>query len=158
MIKVIFLFVFWLKLDRNMYFYNVLHLWRLIFYICCKVHIVYIFFNIIELMLILLYVMGIYTSQKFNWYKPSVAFTKLKTISRNYFSLNFGQMIFFMLIYITLFLWAFVVKQSNNFVAKKTTELFVLFHKKKTKLVFLWPNLGQLCFKVLIIYYNLALS
>ena len=27
--------------------------------------------------------------------------------------------------------------------AKKTTDLVLLFHKKTTKLVFLWPNLGQ---------------
>ena len=34
--------------------------------------------------------------------------------------------------------------------AKKTTELVLLFHKKTTKLVFLLPNMGQLCFKVII--------
>ena len=33
--------------------------------------------------------------------------------------------------------------------AKKTTELVLLFHKNITKLVFLWPNMGQKCFKVL---------
>ena len=27
--------------------------------------------------------------------------------------------------------------------AKKTTELVLLFHKKTSKLVFLWPNMGQ---------------
>ena len=37
----------------------------------------------------------------------------------------------------------------NNIVAKKTTELVLLFHKKTTKLVFLWPNMSQKCFKVL---------
>ena len=37
----------------------------------------------------------------------------------------------------------------NNIVAKKTTELVLIFHKKITKLVFLWPNMSQLCFKVL---------
>ena len=37
----------------------------------------------------------------------------------------------------------------NNIVAKKTTELVLLFHKKTTKLVFLWPNIDQKCFKVL---------
>ena len=39
----------------------------------------------------------------------------------------------------------------NNIVAKKRTELVVPFHKKTTKLVFLWPNMDQLCFKV---YFN----
>ena len=34
--------------------------------------------------------------------------------------------------------------------AKKTTELFLLFHKNITKLVFLWPNMGQKSIKVLI--------
>ena len=38
----------------------------------------------------------------------------------------------------------------NNIVTKKTTELFLLFHKNKTKLVFLWPYMGQKIFKVLI--------
>ena len=33
--------------------------------------------------------------------------------------------------------------------AKKTTELILLFHKNITKLVFLWPNMGQKSFKVL---------
>ena len=33
--------------------------------------------------------------------------------------------------------------------AKKTTELVLLFYKKTTKLVFFCPNIGQLCFKVL---------
>ena len=31
----------------------------------------------------------------------------------------------------------------NNIVAKKTTELVLLFHKKATKLVFLRPNMSQ---------------
>ena len=39
----------------------------------------------------------------------------------------------------------------NNIVAKKTTELVLLFHKKTTKLVFFWPNMSQNSFKVLII-------
>ena len=34
--------------------------------------------------------------------------------------------------------------------AKKTTELVRLFHKNITKLVFLWPNMSQKSFKVLI--------
>ena len=38
----------------------------------------------------------------------------------------------------------------NNIVAKKTTELVHLFHKNKTKLVFLWPNMSQKSFKVLV--------
>ena len=37
----------------------------------------------------------------------------------------------------------------NNIVAKKTTELVLLLHKKTTKLVFLWLNMGQKSFKVL---------
>ena len=41
--------------------------------------------------------------------------------------------------------------RSNN-VAQKTSEVIVLFHKKTTKLDFLWPNIGQLCFKVLSLY------
>ena len=32
----------------------------------------------------------------------------------------------------------------NNVVAKEATELVVIFHKKTTKLVYLWPNIGQL--------------
>ena len=32
--------------------------------------------------------------------------------------------------------------------AKKTTELVLLFHKKTTKLVFLWPNMSQNIIKV----------
>ena len=38
----------------------------------------------------------------------------------------------------------------NKIVAKKTTELVLIFHKKTTKIVFLWPNMGQLGFNVLI--------
>ena len=37
----------------------------------------------------------------------------------------------------------------NNIVAKKTTELVLLFHKNITKLVFLWPNMSQKSIKVL---------
>ena len=37
----------------------------------------------------------------------------------------------------------------NNIVAIKTTELFLLFHKNITKLVFLCPNMGQKSIKVL---------
>ena len=38
----------------------------------------------------------------------------------------------------------------NNIVTKKTTELVLLFYNNTTKLVFLWPNMGQKIFKVLI--------
>ena len=38
---------------------------------------------------------------------------------------------------------------ENNIVAKKTTELVLLFHKETTKLVFLWPNMSQKSTKVL---------
>ena len=38
----------------------------------------------------------------------------------------------------------------NNIVAKKTTELVLLFRKKTTELVFLWPNMSQKSIKVLI--------
>ena len=31
----------------------------------------------------------------------------------------------------------------NNIIVKKTTEHILLFHKKTTKLDFLWPNMGQ---------------
>ena len=41
------------------------------------------------------------------------------------------------------------VKKLNNIVAKKTTELVLLFHKRTTKLVFLWPNMCKKSFKVL---------
>ena len=40
----------------------------------------------------------------------------------------------------------------NNIVAKKTTELVLLFHKKTTKLVFLWPNMSQKDINVLIYF------
>ena len=43
----------------------------------------------------------------------------------------------------------------NNIVAKKTTELVLLFHKNITKLVFIWPNMGQKSFKVLTYLYIL---
>ena len=33
--------------------------------------------------------------------------------------------------------------------AKNTIELVLLFHKKTTKLVFLWPNMTQKSFKML---------
>ena len=36
----------------------------------------------------------------------------------------------------------------NNIMAQKTTELVLLFNKKTTKLLFLWPNMGHLCLKV----------
>ena len=45
--------------------------------------------------------------------------------------------------------WANIISNGlyqaiiNNIVAKKTTEIVLLFHKKTTKLVFLWPNMGQ---------------
>ena len=35
--------------------------------------------------------------------------------------------------------------------SKKTTELVLLSHKKTTKLVFLWPILGQKSIKVIIV-------
>ena len=37
----------------------------------------------------------------------------------------------------------------NNIVANNTTELVLLFHKKTTKLDFLWSNMAQKNFKVL---------
>ena len=42
----------------------------------------------------------------------------------------------------------------NNIVAKQTTELVLLFHKKN-KLVFLWTNMSQKSFKVVKIYSDL---
>ena len=39
---------------------------------------------------------------------------------------------------------------KNNIVAKKTTELVLLFHKNITKQVFLCPNMNHKWFKVLI--------
>ena len=47
-----------------------------------------------------------------------------------------------------LFLMAYI-RPLEIIVAKKTTELFLLFHKNITKLVFLFPNMGQKSFKVL---------
>ena len=38
----------------------------------------------------------------------------------------------------------------NNIVTKKTTKLLI-FHENITKLVFLWPNMGQESFKVLLV-------
>ena len=40
----------------------------------------------------------------------------------------------------------------NNIVAKKTTELVLHFYKKTTKLVFIWPNMGQKSIKVLTVF------
>ena len=57
-----------------------------------------------------------------------------------------------------IFFWPNIISNGlyqtirNNIVAKKTTELVLFIHKSITKLVFLWPNMGQLYFKVLIIY------
>ena len=36
-----------------------------------------------------------------------------------------------------------------NVEAKKTTEFVFFFHKNLIKLVFLWPNMSQKCFKML---------
>ena len=44
----------------------------------------------------------------------------------------------------------FLMAIRNNIMAKKTTELVLLFHEKTTNLVFLWPNMGKLFLKVLI--------
>ena len=41
--------------------------------------------------------------------------------------------------------------------AKKTTKLILFFHKNKTKLVFLWPNMSQKSFKVLTIKIKIPL-
>ena len=35
------------------------------------------------------------------------------------------------------------IRTLEIILAKKTTELVLHFHKKTTKLVFLWPNVGQ---------------
>ena len=51
----------------------------------------------------------------------------------NEFSCLFGQY---------YFLWPDITIK-NNIVAKKATELVLLFHKNKNKLVFLWPNMSQ---------------
>ena len=37
----------------------------------------------------------------------------------------------------------------NNIVAKQSPKLVLLLHKKTTKQVFLWPNIGQKSIKVL---------
>ena len=54
--------------------------------------------------------------------------------NENDFSCLFGQNIIFNDNYQTT---------RNNIVANKTTEIVLIFHKNKTKLVFLWPNMGQ---------------
>ena len=43
------------------------------------------------------------------------------------------------------------IRPLEIILAKKTTELVLLFQKNITKLVFLWPNLSQKCFKELIV-------
>ena len=50
-----------------------------------------------------------------------------------------------------LFLMSYNLYQAirNNIVAKKKTELVLLFYKNITKLIFLWRNIGQKCFNVL---------
>ena len=40
-------------------------------------------------------------------------------------------------------LFLYYIKPLEIILAKKTTELVLLFCKKTTKLVFLWPNMGQ---------------
>ena len=42
------------------------------------------------------------------------------------------------------------IRPLEIILAKKTTELVLLFHKETIKLVFFWPNIGQKSFKVLI--------
>ena len=55
----------------------------------------------------------------------------------------------------------FMKKEEQNrpleiIVAKKTTEFVLLFHKKTTNLIFLWPNISQKSIKVLTyIYINI---
>ena len=54
---------------------------------------------------------------------------------------------------LVVFLWKRRMSSviSNALIlAKNTTELVLLFHKKTTKLVFFWPNIGQKSIKVLI--------
>ena len=46
------------------------------------------------------------------------------------------------------------IRPLEIILAKKTTELVILLHKIITKLVFLWPNMGQKSFKVLTIALN----
>ena len=43
---------------------------------------------------------------------------------------------------------------KNNIDSKKTTEIVLLFRKNITKLVLLLPNMGQISFKVLILFKN----
>ena len=57
-----------------------------------------------------------------------------------------------------LTLWCLISAFINNIVAKKTTEIVLLFHKNTTKLLFLWPNMGQKIIKVLIITTRRTLS
>ena len=58
--------------------------------------------------------------------------------------------------FIFKFFWPNIISNGlyqtirNNIVAKKTTELVLLFHKNITELVFLWSNMSQKCFKILI--------
>ena len=47
-----------------------------------------------------------------------------------------------------LFLMVYI-RPIEIILAKKTTEIVLLFHKNTTKLVFLWPNMGQKCIKML---------
>ena len=47
-----------------------------------------------------------------------------------------------------LFLMSYI-RPLEIILAKKKTELLLLFHKNTTKLVFLWPNMGQNSIKVL---------
>ena len=44
---------------------------------------------------------------------------------------------------------------TKNIVAKKTTELLLFFHKKRTKLVFLWLNMGQKSIKLSVFKFKL---
>ena len=37
----------------------------------------------------------------------------------------------------------FYIRQLEITLAKKTTELVLIFHKNITKLVFLWPNMSK---------------
>ena len=54
-----------------------------------------------------------------------------------------------------LFLIAYI-KPLEIILAKKTTELVLIFHKKKTKSIFLWPNMGQKSIKVVNNIYNIT--
>ena len=62
------------------------------------------------------------------------------TIFTNEFSCRFGHNIISNGLYQTI---------RNNIVVINTNEFVLLFHKKTTKLVFLWPNMGQKSIKVL---------